>query len=243
MSLSALREPSANYFLTSIIMGDFRDDSFISFVPIRNEDNDNHLISRNLAALASLASLANLSQPQHPAISYNLEGFKLDRSIDPSSLNIKEFSDSFKQIKAKLKGIEATICELERKRDAVTSVFEDVSKKLVDFFGMSETSEFLSALKNRACEMVTRLELDKFYEERNTLLQHYKVAVPLLSQVRQEFFGDSSSIPSCPICYENNVTHAVLPCGHCICEDCKKKLLSTCFHCRSPVVKINRIYI
>lgn len=226
-------------------MSDFRDfvnDNYISFIPVRNEDNDS-IISRNLTALASLASLANLSQPQHPAVSYNLESFRFDKSIDPASLNIKEFSESFKEIKAKLKCIEATIGELEKKRDTVKSVFDDVAKKLVDFFGLSETSEMLSALRNRACEMVTKLELDRFYEERNSLLQHYKVAVPLLSQVRQEFFGDSSSIPSCPICYENDVTHAVLPCGHCICEDCKKKVLTTCFQCRSPVVKINRIYI
>lgn len=227
-------------------MGDFRDfgsDNFISFIPIRNEDSDNQIISRNLTALASLASLANLSQPQHPAINYSLDNYRLERSIDPSTINIKEFSESFKEIKTKLKGIESTITDLEKKRDLIKTVYDETSKKLVDFFGMSETSEMFAALRTRACEMISKLDLDRFYEERNKLLQHYKVAVPLLTQVRQEFFGNSSNIPSCPICYEKDVTHAVLPCGHCICDDCKKKVLTTCFQCRSPVVKINRIYI
>ena len=225
-------------------MGDFGSDNYISFIPIRNEDSDNHIISRNLSTLANLASLANLSQQtQHPAINYSLENYKFEKSIDPATINIKEFSESFREIKTKLKGIETTVSDLEKKRDTIKSVYDDTSKKLVDFFGMSETSEMFAALRNRACEMISRLNLEGFYEERNKLLQHYKIAVPLLSQVRQEFFGNSSNIPSCPICYENDVTHAVLPCGHCICEDCKKKVLTTCFQCRSPVVKINRIYI
>ena len=169
--------------------------------------------------------------------------FKYDRELDPSLYNIKEFADNFKEIKAKLKAIQDVIDNLEKQRDMIRLAYEDVYKKLTGFFAISDTSDLLRTLQSKAAEMITRLDLDKYYEEKNKMLAYYKAAVPLLEQVKQEFFGEAIPTANCPICYEKNVTHMMYPCGHTLCDSCKKKVTNSCFVCRASVNTIAKIYL
>lgn len=223
-------------------------ENYVSLVPLQDgEGNGARLIARNLSSLASLANLAGLTSPSAPTHHQqnflSLEHYRMDQKIDPDSLKIKEFAETFKILKTKLKGIEDAIIDLEKKRDTIRSNYEDAYQKLVGFFELSETNPLLTALKQKTVEMVASLNLEKYYEERGSLQQQYRVAVPLLSQVKDEFFGEAKTVPSCPICYEKDIGYVAIPCGHCLCEDCRRKILSTCFQCRTPVLKLNRIYI
>jgi hypothetical protein len=218
-------------------------DSYISFVPVTTNDTDNQLVARNLSSLISLAGLGQMTQTNVTPQQYSLDSYKFERTpLDPSLVNIKEFADNFRAIKAKLANIEEAITALEKKKGLIKSTYEDVSKKLIEFFGIGEESDVLTTLQKKAYDMIERLDLERFYEERNKLLQHYKVAVPLLNEVKDEFFKDIGNIGNCPICFEKDMSYAVYPCGHVTCEDCKKKLVSSCFQCRGPVMKVMKIY-
>ena len=205
---------------------------FIGFLPINSVNSDNQNITRNLSSLVSLAGLS-----QQPP-SY----FKIDKHIDPSTLNIKEFSDNFRLIKSKLSEIEIIITTREEKRDEINKIYDEVITHLTEFFNIDEGNCLIDILKNKAYNMIMNLELDKFYEERSKLLEYYKVAVPLLNQVKEEFFKDKK-IETCHICYDKPVSYCIMPCGHVLCEDCRKKVIGTCYLCRTPVVKMSRIYI
>jgi hypothetical protein len=213
----------------------------ISLIPFQQSIEEGQ-ITRWQPLLASLTNLNSLNNPIQQQPLYQLESYTIDNPIDPSLVNIKEFANKFKDIKHKLTGIEATILDLERRKEMIRNTYSDVTKKLVEFFGFSETHESVMTLKRRAYDMVSNLDLDRYYEERNALLEHYKVAVPLLEEVKNEFFAEEMKA-SCPICYENNVTHVLLPCGHTLCDNCKKKVLSSCYLCRASVNKINKIFI
>jgi hypothetical protein len=224
---------------------DFENINIYSFSPgmAENETPQQQLIARNFTnTLASLANLANIPSSQIKP-NKTLEFFKYDKTIDLSIVNIKEFSDNFKDIKQKLSNIEVVIVDLESKREELLSKYEKVTKILSEFFGFSENMDMFSIIKKTTFDMISKLELEKYYEERTNLLNHYKVAVPLLNQVKDEFFKNSSTISNCPICYEKNITYVMIPCGHTLCEDCKKKIISNCFVCRTPVSKINKIFI
>ncbi len=213
-------------------------DNYVSFIPV--SDGDNQVIARNLTSLLSLATQAanfNQNQSQH-----SLESFKFDKQIDPSLVNIKEFADNFKSIKSKLAEIEKVITDLEKKKQQIKQKYDEVHKILTEFFNINDTNDVYLILQSKACEMISKLELEKYYDEQNKLLQHYKVAVPLLNEVKDEFFKDIPKIANCPICFEKDVSYAVYPCGHLTCEDCKKKIVSNCFQCRTHVLKVMRIY-
>lgn len=212
------------------------EDNFISFVQVAS-DQDSQLFSRNLSSLLSLAATHNQQQPQ-----YNLSSFKYDKPLDPSLLPIKEFADNFRNIKAKLGEIEKVISDLEKQKATIKSKHDEVCKTLHDFFEIPNDHEIFNVIHSTAYQMTEKLQLEKYCEERANLLQHYKVAVPLLNEVRDEFFKDTSRLSNCPICFEKEVSFAAYPCGHLTCDDCKKKLISTCFQCRAHVLKVMRIY-
>lgn len=235
----------------------------ISFVPLnrnRNRDNrdesedpDNEelqLSTRNFySSIPALFNLAASSQSQQsqlrqsmPSI-YALDYFKHTKPVDQSVENIKEFADNFKDIKIKLTKIQETITLLEKRKELIKTTYEDLNKKITEFFGLVNSQEFIAMLAVRAFEMIKSLELEKYYEERVTLLEHYNAAVPLLTQVKDEFFSDQVNIGNCPICYEKNISYTLQNCGHCLCDDCKKKIGTNCFLCRAHISKITRIYI
>lgn len=212
-------------------------DNIISFVQVAS-DQDSQLFSRNLSSLLSLAATSqNTQQPQ-----YSLSSFKYDKPIDPALVPIKEFADNFKNIKTKLQDIEKVIADLEKQKSTIKSKHEEVCKTLHEFFEIPDDHDIFSFIHATAYQMTEQLQLDKYCEERANLLQHYKVAVPLLNEVKEEFFKDCSRLSNCPICFEKEVSFAAYPCGHLTCDNCKKKLITTCFQCRAHVLKVMRIY-
>lgn len=213
-------------------------DNIISFVQVAS-DQDANVFSRNLSSLLSLA--AAQQQPQQQP-QYNLSLFKYDKPIDPSLVPIKEFADNFKIIKSKLHDIEKVIADLEKQKSNIKAKHEEVCKTLHEFFEIPDDHDVFNFIHETAYQMTEKLQLEKYYEERANLLQHYKVAVPLLNEVKEEFFKDTSRLANCPICFEKEVSFAAYPCGHLTCDDCKKKLISTCFQCRAHVLKVIRIY-
>lgn len=209
-------------------------DNIISFIQVAS-DQDSQAFSRNLSNLLALPNTAE--QPR-----FSLSSFKYDKPIDPSLVPIKEFADNFKTIKSKLQNIETVIADLEKQKSTIHSKHEDVCKTLHEFFEIPDDHDIFNCIHATAYQMTERLQLDKYYEERANLLQHYKVAIPLLNEVKQEFFKDTSRLANCPICFDKEVSYAAYPCGHLTCEDCKKKIIMNCFQCRAHVVKVMRIY-
>lgn len=207
-------------------------ENIISFVPMQNESE----ISRSLNSLFSLAS-QSLSKYE-----YAIDSFKFDKTLDPNSINVSKFTENFKQVKTKLAEIEKAIQDLEKREKQIKTTYEDTYKKLHDFFNIPKESEVFDVLQEKAYKMLEALNLDSFYAERDNLMNQYSIAVPLLTQVKEEFFKDQTKISNCPICYENDVCYAVYPCGHLTCAECKKKLVTSCFQCRGNIVKIMKIY-
>ena len=218
-------------------------DNLISFVPLSSTDNDNNqqIITRNLSTLASLAGLSSLNQ--FTSQQYTLDSFKIEKPINPDLVNIKDFVENFKNVKTKLKEIEDVIQDLEKQKELIKQNYQDVMKKLIEFFGFSESDPILETLKQKAFEMTCKLNLEHYCEEKNKLLDYYQICVPLLNQVKDEFFGDNSPKENCHICYENKISHAIFPCGHTLCDHCKKKISNNCYLCRTPVIKVNKIFI
>ena len=47
----------------------------------------------------------------------------------------------------------------------------------------------------------------------------------------------------CPICVNNEIDMAIVPCGHTLCSKCSLKCdLSLCYVCRNPIEKVIKLY-
>lgn len=47
----------------------------------------------------------------------------------------------------------------------------------------------------------------------------------------------------CTICFENEVTHCLMPCGHTFCDACSKKLQKKCFACNGEVKEVTKMFM
>jgi Zinc finger, C3HC4 type (RING finger) len=47
----------------------------------------------------------------------------------------------------------------------------------------------------------------------------------------------------CTICFENEVTHCLMPCGHTFCDACSKKLQKKCFACNGEVKTVTKMFM
>lgn len=47
----------------------------------------------------------------------------------------------------------------------------------------------------------------------------------------------------CTVCYENEVTHCLMPCGHTFCDACSKKLQKKCFACNGEVKTVTKMFM
>lgn len=216
-------------------------ENIISFIPVNSDDNNQRTFTSALASMFQSNHTQNYPIP--PPLSYTLDNFKFESTIDTDSLNIKTFSEKFKDIKMKLTNIETIILELEKKKDKLKSSHDEICKKLIEIFGFSPSNDIFAMITNKAHQLIANLELEKYYEERNNLLKYYTIAIPLLEEVKKEFFSDKQTLSNCTICYEKNISYAMYPCGHTLCSECKKKLTNNCFQCRANIIRVNKIYV
>ena len=47
----------------------------------------------------------------------------------------------------------------------------------------------------------------------------------------------------CTICFEKEVTHCLMPCGHTFCDACSKKLQKKCFACNGEVKTVTKMFM
>lgn len=94
------------------------------------------------------------------------------------------------------------------------------------------------------CHLLTPMQLSHYYmlacrlTELLAVRQLYKKTPPMQSA------EDNSSSNECPICLECNLTGAILPCGHVLCELCETRCLRqklACPFCRATFVSANQV--
>lgn len=51
-----------------------------------------------------------------------------------------------------------------------------------------------------------------------------------------------SLVHICPICLNNSVSSFLIPCGHTFCDNCIKKIRTSCFICRQDIQRFSQLY-
>jgi len=162
--------------------------------------------------------------------------------------NTKETSEKLTKIKEQIgffyvKKTEHSILLEERRRHFNTFCntiietikhIEDMKKEPSE-----EESQLICLLRKRIDWYYNELELEKLMEmeyEINSEFFFLKKTIIELSNLNPTI---------CPVCMEHQISWFIDPCGHTICNDCKKKTEkgSNCHYCRTPKMKYNRLYL
>jgi hypothetical protein len=110
----------------------------------------------------------------------------------------------------------------------ITTVSNDKDNKLKEL------------LNDRIDWYYKQLDIDTLIEQEYQLKSEFHFLKTTLAQL------SSISTPGvCPVCIENQVMWFIDPCGHTICDDCKRKTerLPKCHLCRSRKNQLNRLFL
>ena len=147
--------------------------------------------------------------------------------------------DSYKTIGRELKKAEAI---LRTKLDDFDKVKSDVSILLRTGDGGSEflalNEAYLTYVKKRYSET----DIDSTFRECQNLYKKWTLLRDMVCAARIAGSGGDGSAPTCGICLEDPVSHALANCGHTFCSSCLRQIGRTCPNCRkqlhNPAIKI-----
>lgn len=59
----------------------------------------------------------------------------------------------------------------------------------------------------------------------------------------REALSQAARAFKCPVCFSNDVSQVLVPCGHTLCEGCQQQSRSKCPFCRTPTVKSVKFFL
>lgn len=107
------------------------------------------------------------------------------------------------------------------------------------YLGTKKQDEFRENIKENIEWFYEELDLVKLTIENTKITEELNFMKESLKKI------SSLSIPTqCPICYENQVSWFIDPCGHTLCEKCKEfcKENPYCHYCKTKKNKYSRLY-
>jgi hypothetical protein len=128
-------------------------------------------------------------------------------------------------------------CALDKKIEKLEGVMDCIGH----IHGLEPTAELglLSApLRTYLDSILGKIDIESNYKQ---ILESHAKFTTLKSIVSLASFQQSAT-PTCGICMNKDITHALTPCGHTFCEDCCAKQVTACFICRAPVRDTLQLY-
>lgn len=166
---------------------------------------------------------------------------------DIESNKIMEFCIDYKKNKRKLDEVSDALNKIKDSKTKIDNAYRCITDSLMvmyDFVkdGSKDLYKDLvnntGILQTKAKEVVCKNE-PMLLDEQVKLCNYISECVNLFHLVEKEVIVKEKSgedvVPSiqCPICYDKNVDHVYVPCGHTICGGCSKKVISnSCIICR-----------
>jgi hypothetical protein len=145
-------------------------------------------------------------------------------------------------------------CEIYRKKmESYIHTFQKEQKQIEE---NSEKIELLNSCKDQLINKCSTENIDESLNQMNIVITDLRSKQKALCESHQyttacvsrlfrtsTHYSDNDPRRLCPICINNEVDTAVVPCGHTVCSNCILKCdLSHCFICRNGIEKTIKLY-
>jgi uncharacterized protein YeeX (DUF496 family) len=136
------------------------------------------------------------------------------------------------------------IIDLEEKLMKKTKSLDSLQKRLPLITTLKENeklSKVLDSFKEYLDDTYKESRIEDIY---NTLIEKYKKWNILreMVQLNITMTKEDTSEPTCSVCIDSPISHAMVPCGHTFCLSCTRKLHMTCYICRTPIKDRIKLY-
>lgn len=155
--------------------------------------------------------------------------------------SISDFRSTYKKAIRMYVDAATALCVAESRLEEKLKRIETVIARVNDlmFLEPSAALEQLGAPTRVYLESVlSKLSLEEDY---NDIMTHYKRFSALRGIVLLGNF-QKSTVPTCTICMNKEISLTVTPCGHTFCEDCCKNQMTACYICRVQIRDKVRLY-
>jgi hypothetical protein len=164
----------------------------------------------------------------------------LVESKGPSS--ITQMREQLKQLFYAYKETTEKVLECENQLKLRVTKMDEIQRRVtvvMEFKTNAVSGELTAALEKYLQEEFKTLSIESFYK---SLLHLYQKQIALREAIQFFKIGSATDVPLCPICLNEPVGCANVPCGHTTCASCSKRLLSECSICRAKVRDRMKIY-
>jgi hypothetical protein len=99
--------------------------------------------------------------------------------------------------------------------------------------------QLLDAFEQYIHQTYRDANIESIYKE---LIDTYKRWTVLREVITSQMTISNSTEPLCSICLNDNVSSAVIPCGHTFCTGCTRKMTNLCYICRGTIRDKMKLY-
>lgn len=131
----------------------------------------------------------------------------------------------------------------EKKLETQLRIFNETYKRATAVLNLPTNDAYDTMLQSTEFYLRRVFEdtkIEDCYKEYLIHLKRMIVTTDAMNLVR--LFVNSSSEPICPVCMEDSVCYANVPCGHTFCQTCGQKQTITCYICRTSVKDRQKLF-
>ena len=199
-------------------------------------DKNPETVGKMKALIARMANMPSNSRNYFPELGWDIGMNTIVTDLETDlELNFTETKDGLKKI---LRVYADTLKELflldARLQEKITKAGL-ITDKLQGILGIEANSELVALAEPMSAYIASVLKNNDISSDFVLFMMTYKRWLALYEIVTLLKVTESSSIPTCCVCAEASVTHAMIPCGHTFCSGCITKQMSLCYICRTSI--------
>jgi hypothetical protein len=189
-------------------------------------------ITSRLPERHSILEDLNLDVSNNPVLS------ELTNSLqEQGGTTIDDYITQKNWIFTEYKKVGDELISLEEKLMTKTKSLDALQKRLPLITTLKENpklSKVLDGFKDYLDEAYSESKIEHIY---NALIEKYKKWNVLREMVKLNITmtKEDTAEPTCGVCIDSPISHAMVPCGHTFCTSCTKKLHMSCYICRAPI--------
>lgn len=170
-----------------------------------------------------------------------------DNKDDISTLSLKELLTRYKDVKSGMKQLLQDINQAEEKRKKIEDNISTVRRILLNDFYLenNETMQLLDKAVANSQDLIKALDIPTkraLYDKHRVIIANFQ---DLLQEAQKE--TEANTERTCSICFEEQPSHVITPCGHVMCGTCKTKMndgrARVCHVCRGYIRDFIKFYL
>lgn len=187
----------------------------------------------------------------------NINNYKnIDNGFNDYMENVNKLKFELKKMKKELIKFKGKHGKLNEIKTFIDKFKKELKEKFLqnvydsDFTEVSTSIRSKLTFDNKLNGYINNITKELHEKQNNFYLLHqkYKENVNKVSELLKSNELEDEIInneTSCPICYDNKVTHCINPCGHTFCSNCVKEYgpNAECFMCRTKIKSIIKMFM